>query len=124
MNLVDSSGWLEYFAEAPNALFFAPPIQNLEILLVPAITIFEVFKRVLLQKSEQEALEAVAIMMQGKVIELDATTAISAAKLSGDLRLPMADSIILATARMTGATLWTQDVDFAAMEGVKYVAKQ
>jgi predicted nucleic acid-binding protein len=124
MNIVDSSGWLEYFAEAPNAPFFAPPIQNLENLLVPAITIFEVFKRVLLQKSEQEALEAVAIMMQGKVMDLDATTAISAAKLSGDLKLPMADSIILATARMASATLWTQDADFATMEGVKYVAKQ
>ena len=123
MNVVDSSGWLEYFAEAPNSSFFAPPIKDVANLLVPAITIFEVFKRVLNQKGEQMALEAIAVMMQGQVLPLDATTAISAAKLSHERKLPMADSIILATARSAGAMLWTQDVDFASIEGVKYIPK-
>lgn len=124
MNVVDSSGWLEYFAEAPNASFFAPPIEDAANLLVPVISLFEVFKRVLAQRSEQEALEAVAVMMQGSVVDLDAATALQASKLSRDLKLPMAVSLILAAARAAGATLWTQDADFAAVKGVNYIAKQ
>lgn len=123
MNVVDSSGWLEYFAEAPNASFFAAPIQNVAELLVPAITIFEVFKHVLLQRGEQQALEAVAVMMQGQLIALDATIAVNAARLSCELKLPMADSIILVTAQMSEALLWTQDADFAAVQGVRYTPK-
>lgn len=123
MNVVDSSGWLEYFAEAPNASFFSPPIRDVANLLVPAITIFEVFKRVLQQRGEQEALESIAVMMQGQVVALEAMTAISAAKLSHEIKLPMADSIILATAQMADAVLWTQDAHFAAIEGVNYVPK-
>jgi predicted nucleic acid-binding protein len=121
MNVVDSSGWLEFFADGPNASFFTPAIQRLTELIVPTMSLYEVFKRVLQQRDESQALQAVALMEQGAVVELNATLALAAAKLSADLKLPMADSIILATARSFGATLWTQDADFEKMEGVRYV---
>lgn len=89
-------------------------------LVVPALSVFEVFKRIYLQRGESEALMAAALMQQGRVVELDVTLALSAAKLSAETKLPMADSIILATARAEGAILWTQDIDFAGMEGVRY----
>src|SRR4026209_73426 len=112
MNVVDSSGWLEFFADGPNAPFFAPKIMDLEHLIVPVISIYEVFKRVLQQRNETNALQAVGQMAQGQVIDLNQTLALSAAKLSIDLKLPMADSMILATARAYQAILWTQDADF------------
>lgn len=124
MNVMDSSGWLEYFADDANAEFFAPAIENVEELLVPTISLYEVFKRVLQQRGEDYALESAAIMMQGQVIDLDPAIAISAAKISDDLKIPMADSIMLATARNHDAVLWTQDVDFAALPDVNYVAKK
>jgi predicted nucleic acid-binding protein len=123
MNVVDSSGWLEYFADGPNAAHFSAPIENTVELIVPAISLFEVLKRVLQQRTEGEALKAVALMQQGHVIELDASLALSAAKLSCELKLPMADSIILASARVHNAVLWTQDVDFAGLDGVRYFPK-
>lgn len=123
MNVMDSSGWLEYFADGPNADFFAPAIENLEELLVPTISLYEVFKRVLQQRGEENALEAVAVMMQGQVVELDSSIAISAAKISDELKMPMADSMMLATARIFEAFLWTQDADFASLSDVKYVSK-
>ena len=95
MNVVDSSGWLEYFADGPNADKFAPAIQRTRALVVPTLSIYEVFKRVLQQRSETEALRAVALMQQGQVVDLNTTTALIAAKLSVELRLPMADSIML-----------------------------
>lgn len=123
MNVVDSSGWLEYFADDENADFFASAIENVEELLVPTITLFEVFKRILQQKGEIEALEATAIIMQGQIIELDTVIAIDAAKVSHELKIPQANSIILASARSRGATLWTQDSDFAGIPDVEYIAK-
>jgi predicted nucleic acid-binding protein len=123
MNVVDSSGWLEYFADGHNADFFAPAIENTDELVVPTISIYEVFKRILQQRDETSALQAIAIMQQGTVADLDAPTALSAAKTSAELTLPMADSIMLATARAHGATFWTQDADFADIDGVKYVEK-
>jgi predicted nucleic acid-binding protein len=123
MNVVDSSGWLEYFADARNAEFFAPAVEDINELLVPTISIYEVFKRVLQQTGEDKALEAAALMMQGQLVQLDATIAMSAAKLSDELKIPMADSIMLATARMHDALLWTQDVDFASLPDVNYTAK-
>jgi predicted nucleic acid-binding protein len=120
MNIVDSSGWLEYFADGPNASVFAPVINKTNELVVPPLSVYEVFKRIYLQRGESEALMAAALMQQGRVVELDVTLALSAAKLSAETKLPMADSIILATARAEGAILWTQDVDFAGMEGVRY----
>ena len=120
MNVVDSSGWLEYFADGPNAAFFAGAVEATDELIVPTINLYEVFKRVLQQRGENDALEAAALIMQGEVIPLDATLTLSAAKLSADLRLPMADSVILATARAEGAVLWTQDAHFSSLEGVRY----
>jgi predicted nucleic acid-binding protein len=121
MNIVDSSGWLEYFAEAPNSAFFAPAITRTGDLIVPTVSLYEVFKRVYQQRGESEALVAVALMQQGAVVDLDATIALSAARISVEMRLPMADSIMLATARHTGAELWTQDADFEGIEGVRYI---
>src|ERR671915_1329188 len=112
MNVVDSSAWLEFFADGPNADFFAPAIENIAELVVPSLSMYEVFKRVLQQRGEDEALQAVGAMAQGRVVDLNMTLAINAAKLSVDLRLPMTDSIMLATARAYHATLWTQDADF------------
>ena len=120
MNIVDSSGWLEYFAGGPNADFFAAVIENLSELIVPSISIYAVFKRVLQQRGEDEALQAVAAMMQGFIVDLDTTTALNAARTSIEFGLPMADSIMLATARAHSATLWTQDTDFKDIEGVQY----
>ncbi len=124
MNVVDSSGWLEYFADGANASFFAPAIEKTAELVVPTISIFEVFKRMRQQQDDTAALQAVMAMMQGQVVELDATLSLSAAKLSGDLKLPMADSMILATARAFDAELWTQDADLKDIDNVRYVAKK
>ncbi len=123
MNVVDSSGWLEYFADGPNADFFAAGIENVQELVVPSISIYEVFKRVLVQRGEGGALQAAAVMQQGLVVDLDASLALRAARISVESGLPMADSVILATARAHDATLWTQDSDFEGMEGVRYVEK-
>lgn len=123
MNVVDSSGWLEYFADGPNAAFFATPLAEPADLVVPSLSIFEVFKRVLQQRDETAALRAAALMQQGHVVDLDGSLAMSAAKLSVDLKLPMPDSVILATARQFGALLWTQDSDFAALPNVRYIPK-
>jgi predicted nucleic acid-binding protein len=122
MNIVDSSGWLEYFAEGKNAAFFAPAVNKIEELIVPTVSLYEVFKRVYQQRGESEALVAVALMEQGAVVDLDATIALRAARISVEMRLPVADSIMLATARHTEAVLWTQDADFAGIEGVRYVS--
>ena len=124
MNIVDSSGWLEYFADGPNAEFFAPAIEKPDELLVPSLSLYEVFKRVLQQRDEGDALRSVAFMQQGSVVDLDSTTALSAAKVSVDLGLPMADSIMLATARQHNATFWSQDADFKGIEGVRYIEKE
>ena len=124
MNVVDSSGWLVYFADEPNAGFFAPAIENTKELIVPAICLYEVFKRVYQQRGEDDALKAVAQMLPGQVIELDASLALRAAKVSIDFGLPMADSVILATARAFDATLWAQDEHFKDIEGVRYIARK
>lgn len=124
MNIVDSSGWLEYFADGPNADLFAPAIEKPDELLVPSLSLYEVFKRVLQQRDEGDALRSVAFMQQGSVVDLDSRTALSAAKVSVDLGLPMADSVMLATARQHDATFWTQDADFKGIEGVRYIEKE
>ena len=123
MNLVDSSGWLEYFADGKNAEFFSPAIQDTKNLAVSTINIYEVFKKILEQKDENGALEAIAVMQQARVIDFNSSLALSSAALSYELKLPMAGSIILATARSLKATLWTQDLHFANLPDVKYISK-
>lgn len=124
MNVVDSSGWLEYLADGPNADFFANSILATADLLVPTLSLYEVFKRVLQQRGEDDALQAVALMQQGTIVELTSSLALSAARISLSDKIPMADSIMLATARAYGATLWSQDSDFENIAGVKYIAKK
>lgn len=124
MNVIDSSGWLEYFINGSNADFFAPVIENTDEILVPTVSLFEVFKRVLIEKNRNDALEAVAMMKDGHVVDLDDSLALVAAELSFELKLPLADSIILATARANNAMLWTQDAHFKGMDGVKYIEKK
>lgn len=124
MNVVDSSAWLEYFANGANAGSFAKPIEATGTLLVPALCLYEVFKRVCQQRDEETAVRAVAMMEQGAVVDLDRVTALEAARLSLLHRLPMADSVVLATARRNKAVLWTQDSDFEGLEGVRYIARR
>jgi len=124
MNVVDSSAWLSYFSGDANATTFSRPIEKIEKLLVPSITLTEVFKCILHQRSEDAALEAIAHMEQGKVISLDGSLAIDAAQYGVDLKLPLADSIIYATAQKFDALVWTQDADFKFLDGVKYFSKK
>ncbi|MBI2911188.1 MAG: type II toxin-antitoxin system VapC family toxin [Chloroflexi bacterium] len=121
MNVVDSSGWLEYFADGPNAAFFASPIREVDDLLVPALNLYEVYRRLYRQRGEAGAALAVGIMRQATVVSLDAAIALRAARVSLERRLAMADSVMLATAEELGATFWTQDSDFEAIPGVQYV---
>ncbi|MDQ7837990.1 MAG: type II toxin-antitoxin system VapC family toxin [Thermodesulfobacteriota bacterium] len=124
MNIVDSSGWLAYFADEPNAKHFIIPLKDTASLVVPVVTIYEVFKVVLRESSENEALQAVAAMQKGTVVDLTVEVAIVASKLSLQHQLPMADSIILATSRVFNAKIWTQDSDFKNISGVKYFPKK
>lgn len=121
-NLVDSSGWLEYLADGANSDFFAAAIEDAERLVVPSLSILEVFKWVLRERGEDAALQAAALMQQGQVVELDVPIALGAAKLGLEHELPLADSVILATARAHQAVLWTQDGDFEGIEGVEHCA--
>ncbi len=123
MNVVDTSGWLEYFAGSDNASFFSPVIEDTGNLVVPVICIYEVFKKVLQSQGQAMAEIRVADLVKGNVVDLDTSVAMSAAMLSAELKLPMADSIILAVAREHQATLWTQDEHFKGLPGVKYVEK-
>ncbi len=124
MNLVDSCGWLEYFADAPHADFYAPAIEDVENLIVPTICILEVFKWTLQQRTEDAALQAIALMHQGLVVDLTSSIALDAAKIGAQLKLPLADSVILATARSHAAVVWTQDEDFKGIKGVRYIEKR
>jgi len=123
MNVVDSSAWLEYFSNSKYAKNFAKAIESTENLLVPTTSIFEVFKKVTKERGEDLALQAVALMQQGRVVALDVSISLTASKISLELNIPMADSIILATARLHKATLWTQDADFRGLDGVRYFKK-
>jgi toxin FitB len=124
MNIVDSSGWLEYFADGENAAFFAPAIEDSRNLLVPVISVYEVFKRVLLEYGIDVAELRIADLYKGQQIDLTSSLALSAAQLSVEYKLPMADSLILATARVHEAVLWTQDEHFKDLPGVRYIIKK
>ncbi len=122
-NVVDSSAWLSYFADDANAKKFSKPIEDIANLIVPSITITEVFKVVLRQSSEDNALQAIAHMEQGKVVSLNSALAINAAKYGIELKLPLADSIIYATGQKFDALIWTQDDDFEGLDGVEFLSK-
>jgi predicted nucleic acid-binding protein len=124
VNVVDSSGWLEFFAGGPNAGRFATPITASASLLVPNLSIYEVFKGILQQRGDDDALQAVAIMEQGRVVDLDRSIVLAAARIAIDHELPLADSVMLATAWSYQATLWTQDGDFEGIDHVKYFPKK
>jgi len=124
LNIVDSSGWIEYFADSKKANNFSKPIENTIELIVPSIILFEVFKKLLAELDEDIALTAIAHMQQGKVIDLDQEIALSAARVSFENKIPMADSIIYFTAIKYNATLWTQDEHFQNLNGIiKYFPK-
>lgn len=124
MNLVDSSGWLAYFSGESNAKHFLYPLKDPSSLIVPTVTIYEVFKVVIREAHENAALQAIAAMEKGMVVELSTPLAMAASKISLEHGLPMADSIILATARAHEAVIWTQDVDFKDLPGVRYFPKK
>lgn len=124
MNIVDTSAWLEYFSGNENAKHFATAIENTDQLVVPVICLYEVFKKVLQERDENSALQAIGLMNQGQVISLDTPLALAAAKISADLKIPMADSIVLATARSVNGTVWTQDTDFKGLPDVKFFPKR
>ena len=118
-NVVDSSAWLEYFADTRRAKHFESPLEDTENLVVPVITIYEVFKKILREKGEHIALQIVVQMQAGTVVDLDLSLALEA----GLQRLPLADSLIYATAQRYDATLWTQDEHFKGLPGVRYFSK-
>jgi len=123
MNVVDSSGWLEYLVDGPKASSFEKPLEDLGDLIVPTICLFEIFKVVLRERGEDDALQAIALMKQGKVADLTAEIALEAAKISHDHKIPMADSVVLATARTYEATIWTMDSDLKKFDRVKFFQK-
>ncbi|RPI19369.1 MAG: type II toxin-antitoxin system VapC family toxin [Ignavibacteriae bacterium] len=123
-NIVDSSAWLEYFVDSKNAENFSKTIEDLDNLIVSSINIYEIYKKLLIEIDENTALQAIGIMQQGHVIPVDELISINAAKLSVEYKLPLADSIILATAKSQNAVLWTQDIDFKGLQGVKYFKKK
>ena len=124
MNVVDSCGWLEYFANASNADFFSPAIQDEEHLLVPAICLYEVFKRLQQQLGKAAALDGISRLYRGEIVAMDEKIALAAAQISMEHQLPMADSFIYATALAHNATLWTQDEHFKGLPGVEFVEKR
>jgi len=124
LNLVDSSGWLEYLSDGPNAGFFEPPLSAPDKLIVPTLCLYEVFKVVLRERGEDHAIQAAALMHQARLIELSAPIALFAARLSLDSKIPMADSIVAATASLFEAVIWTQDEDFKNLKNIKYIQKK
>ena len=118
-NVVDSSAWLEYLANTKQAAHFAGALEDTDNLVVPVITIYEVFKKVLRERNEGEAMQVVSLMQAGTVVDLDQSLALGAVRYA----LPLADSIIYATAMDRGATLWTQDDHFRELPHVRYFPK-
>lgn len=123
MNLVDSSGWLEYLADGKNAKLFAPAIEKTDELIISTINLYEIYKKILSEKDENFAIQVVGLMQQAKVIDVNNTIAIQAARLSFKQKIPMADSLIYITAQQNDAIVWTQDIDFKDLDGVKYFKK-
>lgn len=117
--VLDSSCWLEYLADTPRADLFAPAVEAPERLVVPVLTVYEVVKKLMRESGEEAATAALALMQQSEVVEIGLPLAMDAA-LNG---LPLADSLIYATARHHDAELWTQDAHFEGLPGVRYFPK-
>jgi len=124
VNLVDSAGWLEYFAGSPNAKAFVKTIEDTENLILSSVNLYEVYKKILIEKDEPHAIEAAGVMQQARVIDVDSVISLGAVKISFDYKIPMADSIIYSTARLYDATLWTLDSDFEGLPYVRYFKKR
>ena len=124
-NVVDSSGWIEYFADGENASVFEEPIRDVEALVVPSVSLYEVFER-LLKESDGESLglEVVAAMQRGEVVELDAELALEAARVAHESNLPLVDGVVLAAAREYGATVWTLAAELEALPNVRYISRK
>ena len=123
MNVVDTSGWLEYFEGGQNAKKFSAPIKEIDALIVPTICIYEISKIILRESDENHLLQALAAIQKGQVVALTPSISIAAAKVSLKYKLPMADSIIYTTAKQFDATVWTQDIDFKSLPNVNYIPK-
>jgi len=123
MNVVDSSGWIEFLVGGPNAGFFETPLILQDELLVPSVIMLEVYRYVLRNEGREKALSVAATMCEGRVIDLGTGLAIEAAELGASHGLPLADSIIYASALSHEATLWTQDADFDGLDHVEYRSK-
>lgn len=124
MNVVDSSCWLEYFADTPAAAPFRAVIEDTRNLIVPTIVIAEVCRRASQLKGAQGVKQVTVQMSLGQVADLDRAIALASVQIGVELKLPLADSIILATARTHGATLWTQDAHFQNLDNVRYFEKK
>lgn len=124
MHLVDSSAWLAYFADEANASAFSEVIEDSELVLVPSIVVYEVFRVVLRERGEDEAFQVIAAMQQGQVIDLDMELALEAAVVGQKETLAMADSIIYAAALKYEAVLWTQDEHFVGKPQVEFRRKR
>lgn len=123
MIVIDSSGWMEYLAGSDHGKKLIPFVERSEELIVPSVTIYEVFKKVTLERDEEEALRAVGLMSSGTIVDLTRDLAIESALISIEHKLPMADSIIYATAREYDAELYTLDAHFKGLPGVAWMEK-
>jgi predicted nucleic acid-binding protein len=123
MNIVDSSCWIEYLMDTDIGVQVASVIEDAAELMVPTITIYEVYKKLLAEKDEEYALNVVSYMQTGTVMELTAGLSLSAAQISRTYKLPMADSIIYATSLYRQATIWTSDKHFKDMPDIRYFPK-
>jgi predicted nucleic acid-binding protein len=124
MTIIDTSGWLEYFTGGPNSDFFSTAIKKDPNIIIPTIILYELWKKISREKGEDKAIELVAQLKRYEIVPLDESLSISAAKISNEYKIPMADSIIYATLMKYNATLWTQDSDFKDFENVKYIEKK
>ncbi|HWF43790.1 MAG TPA: type II toxin-antitoxin system VapC family toxin [Candidatus Kapabacteria bacterium] len=120
MNVVDSSAWLEFFRNGPNLDFFSSSIRDVHNLIVPTITLFEVYKRMHQVSDEATAFRCIHVMRRGNVVPLDNSLALQSARYSIEKKLPLADSIIYTTAILYKAVLWTQEAHFKRMAGVEF----
>lgn len=123
MIILDSSAWLEYFAGTKNGDIFAEYAEDFENLMVPTICIYEVYKRILIQREENSANMAVEFMQNGNVVDINSEISITSALLSYKLKLPMADSLIYATGQIYKSKIITQDSDFIGLDNVDYYEK-